>query len=111
MPHAPQFCASFDVFTSQPFATCPSQLPKPALHGPTPHAPAEHTGVAFGVTQAFPQLPQLCTLDVMFTSQPFATTASQSPNPASHAAMPHTAAEHIGVAFGVTQTFPQAPQL
>jgi hypothetical protein len=47
-PQAPQLLGSTPVSTSQPLATMPSQLPKPARQAPMLHAPDAQTGSALG---------------------------------------------------------------
>ena len=46
-PQAPQLLLSVVRLTSQPSAAAPLQLPKPALHAPTKHAPPLQNGDAF----------------------------------------------------------------
>jgi hypothetical protein len=56
--HAPQLAMSARTSVSQPLATLPSQLPKPALHERA-HAPAAHPGIPFAPDgHTAPQLPQ-----------------------------------------------------
>ena len=45
-PHVPQLSGSVATFTSQPFATSPSQSAKPAAHA-MKHWPTWHAGVPF----------------------------------------------------------------
>jgi hypothetical protein len=71
------------VFTSQPFAALPSQLPKPALHVPSVHVPEEHDSAAFAKSHTAPHVPQLVFV-VSLVSQPFAALPSQLPKPAAH---------------------------
>src|SRR4051812_22033672 len=58
VPQPPQLFGSFCVLISQPSAGCMSQSLKPGLHMPIAHMPLLHAGVALGVTQTWPQLPQ-----------------------------------------------------
>ncbi|MFO0627818.1 MAG: hypothetical protein U0325_19575 [Polyangiales bacterium] len=81
-PQAPQWRTSVTVFTSQPLAALPSQLPKPMLHA-MPQAPAVHEGEALArVGHWVPQAPQFAALVLVFTSQPFIAMPSQLAVPA-----------------------------
>jgi hypothetical protein len=65
------------MFISQPFVTLPSQSAKPGLHVIL-QMPAEQPGLEFGyAAHAFPQEPQLLTLELVSASQPFAASLSQ----------------------------------
>jgi hypothetical protein len=112
-PHAPQFVLLFCVLVSQPFATLPSQLAKPALHEATVHMPDEHALLPLATAaQVVPQAPQLDTLDCVLVSQPLALLPSQLPKPALQLAMPHAPIVHEAAPLlGVAQTVPHAPQL
>jgi hypothetical protein len=68
---------------SQPLASLPSQLPKPALHVPIAHEPLAHVAVALGREQLTPQPPQLLVV-VRGVSQPLLMSPSQFPLPAVH---------------------------
>jgi hypothetical protein len=68
--HVPQWLAVVCRLVSHPFDATLSQSPKPTLHAPTAHAEALQTDVAFGRLQTVPQVPQLLTLFVVFTSHP-----------------------------------------
>ncbi len=59
----------------------------------------------------FPQVLQLLTLVLRFTSHPLVGLWSQSPNPIAHAAMPHAPDTQITVALASAHTAPHAPQL
>lgn len=61
-PQAPQFAVLVFRLASQPFVALPSQLPKPTLHPPSWHVPAEHSGVAFAKEQTVPHVPQFVAL-------------------------------------------------
>jgi aminopeptidase N len=103
-PHSPQ-CAS-DVLTevSQPLASAPSQLPKPALH-------VRHAAVPFvGDGQRIPHPPQCEALSVVLVSQPLVSLPSQLPKPATHAPTTQRPATHAGVALGRLHCVPHAPQ-
>jgi hypothetical protein len=82
-PQAPQFVALVCVFTSQPFAGLPSQLPKPELHVPSVQAPEAQDSDALAKSQRAPQEPQFVSC-VRLVSQPFPALPSQFPNPAVH---------------------------
>jgi len=69
------------VFVSQPLATLPSQLPKPALHAASRQAPPAHAVVALGNAQIAPQPPQLPRLVLVLVSQPFVASPSQLAKP------------------------------
>jgi hypothetical protein len=56
--HAPQLLTFVLVLVSHPFATLPSQLPKPALHA-IEHDPSAQLAVPFVELHALPQVPQL----------------------------------------------------
>ena len=56
------------VLASQPLAALASQLPKPVLHAPRPHALARHRGAALATAgHARPHMPQLATSDAVST--------------------------------------------
>ena len=74
----PQFVALVVVFTSQPLAARPSQLPKLRVQVATAQAPPVQVGVALFAAQALPQVPQLVTSASVCTSQPSAFTPLQS---------------------------------
>jgi hypothetical protein len=57
MPHAPHEVTVLSE-VSHPFEAMPSQLPKPAVHGPSEHAPPAQMPAAFMKVHAWPQLPQ-----------------------------------------------------
>src|SRR5207244_2296935 len=80
----PQWSRSLLRLTSQPFATFPSQLAKPALQVIV-HCDETHAAVPFVALQPAPQAPQFATLFVVLTSQPFAALPSQLAKPASQA--------------------------
>lgn len=94
----PQWFVLVVVLVSQPFATLPSQLPKPEEHV-IEQLPAEHVGVPLADEQAAPHPPQLPVLVFVFVSQPFAALPSQLPNPASQPTSWHVPLEHDSVAF------------
>jgi hypothetical protein len=96
---------------SQPFAAFMSQLPKPALHEATEHAPATHAGVPFGIAQRLPHAPQFNTLLLKSVSQPLAALMSQLPKPAVHIPTAHAPITHVAVALGTAHARPHAPQL
>ena len=78
-PQLPQLFGSSVRLTSQPLAALRSQSPKPALQVKL-QVPPEQVAVALaGAEQTLPQLPQLETVVLVFTSQPLAAFMSQSP--------------------------------
>lgn len=109
LPQEPQLPVLVWVFTSQPFATLPSQFAKPALQV-MPHALPEQNAVPFVPLHALPQLPQWLAVFVVFTSQPFAALPSQLPNPALQV-MPQFPPPQVAVPFVELHTLPQEPQL
>lgn len=94
-------------FTSQPFGTALSQLPKPVLQLETRQALAVQPGVPFAVVQALPQKPQLPTEVVMFVSQKSARLPSHSPSPAGHGEAWHAPSTQIML---TPHGAPQPPQ-
>ncbi len=107
--HAPQWALSLLRFTSQPLATLPSQLAKPALQLAMVHAPLAQPAVALASEQTLLQAPQLVGLVVVLISQPLATTPSQFPRPAAQT-MLHTPPAHPAVPPEFEQRAPQPPQ-
>jgi hypothetical protein len=77
-PQAPQLSTFVEVFTSQPFALDASQSASGDRHVDTPHTPLLQFGVPPAVVQTCPQPPQLSTLCLVSTSQPFVLSLSQS---------------------------------
>jgi hypothetical protein len=77
-PHAPQFETVFRG-VSHPLPELPSQSPKPGLQFEQPQVPPTQFGVPLGQLQAFPQLPQLLTSELVVVSQPLVALPSQSP--------------------------------
>lgn len=108
-PHPPQS----DVVTlrsvSQPLLRRPSQLPQfdAQLIEQIPRA---HEGVPFVELHALPQTPQWLVLLSVDVSQPFLTSPSQLPKPASQV-MPQLPEEHVAVPLVESHTLPQMPQL
>ena len=80
----PQFAALMLVFVSQPFATLPSQFPKPAAQV-IPQTPAVQLAVPFVSLHDVAHAPQLPALVFVFVSQPLDVLLSQSPEPAEQA--------------------------
>jgi hypothetical protein len=62
-------CVMLPSVVSQPFALCPSQLPKPASQAPMVHVPFGHDSAAFVNEHGVPQVLQLVTVSVA-VSQP-----------------------------------------
>lgn len=108
MPQAPQLPVVFND-ASHPFVTSVSQLPKLPLQV-IEQAPSAQLGVPFALEQDVPHAPQLETLVCVLTSQPFAATPSQLPNPALHVPRVHDPDAHDSDAFARSQIAPQAPQ-
>jgi hypothetical protein len=68
LPHLPQLFGSSLVFVSQPFATTPSQLPKPGRHPAISHADDAQPATAFAKgPQLLPQVPQSSAFVAVFT--------------------------------------------
>jgi len=109
VPHAPQFAALVCVFTSQPFAGLPSQLPNPAPQVPSVQVPEAHDSLAFAKSQSAPQVPQFVSV-VRFVSQPFPALPSQLPKPVVQPESWHAPARHVGLPFVKLHTWPQVPQ-
>jgi hypothetical protein len=77
VPHAPQLPMSLPRLVSQPLETSPSQLPKPELQLIEQVLP-EQDGTPPALLHACPQPAQWLGSFVVFTSQPFASSPSQS---------------------------------
>jgi hypothetical protein len=75
--HDPQLLTLLLVLVLQ-FRPSPGQLAKPGSHPPTWHMPPTHAAIPLATTQAFPHMPQLAALLVVFTSHPSAAIMSQS---------------------------------
>jgi len=108
VPQPPQFTADVRTSVSQPLPSFPSQLPKPAEHPATAHAPPLHSGDAFGSEQARPQLPQFVTLVFRLVSHPSAV-GSQSPKLGLHT-IEHIPIAHDGRPLLLEHDPPQRPQ-
>jgi hypothetical protein len=108
VPHAPQFAALVFVLVSQPFPALPSQLPKPASHPTSWQVPPEHDSVAFGMSQATPQAPQLVSV-FRLVSHPLVGSPSQFAKPVAQVGA-HTPFVQVVVPFALEQTVPQVPQ-
>jgi hypothetical protein len=107
----PQLFVSVDRLTSQPFAATPSQLPQPGVHDATAHDPETQEAIASESEHALPHALQLLALVDRLTSQPFAATPSQLPQPGVHDATAHDPPMHQAVASESEQAVPHAPQL
>jgi hypothetical protein len=70
VPQVPQWFGSLRRFTSQPSATSPLQLAKPALQLATVQAPFAQPAVPLATAQALLQLPQLAVLVCRLTQSP-----------------------------------------
>ena len=82
LPHAPQLFGVLSA-ASQPLPALLSQLPKPLVHMPRPHALLLHTAVAFALEHVVPHAPQLVTKR-RSVSQPLAGLPSQLAKFAAH---------------------------
>lgn len=109
VPHEPQFVVLVPVLISQPFAYCPSQFWKGAVHDWIPHVVPLHVGVPFCTEHTLPHAPHALTLFVVAVSQPFPTFASQLPKPAAHM-IPHAPLVHVAEPLLVLQLFVHDPQ-
>jgi hypothetical protein len=70
-PHAEQLVALVRRSVSQPLAAIPSQLPKLALHVPTPHVPEAHVLTLTLVRRhTLPHMPQCDGSVMVFTHAP-----------------------------------------
>jgi hypothetical protein len=95
---------------SQPFASIPSQLLKPALHEVRRHPPIVHEPVPFANVHALPQRPQFIASVAVWTSQPSMRLLLQSLKPALQVMM-HVLEAHEATAFVYgPQMFPHIPQ-
>ena len=111
MPQPPQLFNEVWVLTSQPFAATPSQSSKPALHDRIAQPVAVQRGVALARLQVLPQLLQWVVLVFRLASQPSASSALQSANPAAQAPKVQLPDTQVSDAFNMLQTAPQPPQL
>jgi hypothetical protein len=92
LSQVPQWSTLVRVFTSQPLADTPSQLPKPGLHAPMTQVFAAHVAAALANSQRLPQRPQCWVLAASTVSQPLARSPSQSAKPAAQAPGAHSPA-------------------
>ncbi len=92
LAHTPQFVTDEVVLISQPVEYNPSQLPHPALHDPTAHAPPLHEGVPLLTVQTVHATPQA----VGSVSDRHAP--AQAWNPALHV-NPQATPSHVAVEF------------
>jgi hypothetical protein len=98
---APQLFVSVLPSVSQPLFGLPSQSRNPGEQLMA-HLPALQTAVEFGPAgQALPQVPQLFALFVVFVSQPFAGSMSQSAKPALHELRVQVLNGGVGLLFGM----------
>ncbi|MEZ4405194.1 MAG: hypothetical protein R3A52_01705 [Polyangiales bacterium] len=104
--HVPQLVGAVSA-ASQPLASTPSQLAKPAAQAPSAQVPVAHDAVALAREQTAPQPPQLLAV-LSAASQPLAALPSQSPKPAGHVGATHAPPVQTRPA---AQAAPQAPQL
>jgi hypothetical protein len=108
--HPPQLPMSAVVLISHPSAESALQSPNPVSQLATTHLLALQASTAFCRLQTAPQAPQLLTLFVTLTSQPFTARLSQLANPVLQVATVHTPAAQLDVALGRLQTYPHVPQ-
>ena len=109
-PHMPQFFASLDVLTSQPFEARPSQFAKGAVHVGWEQAEETQRSVPPLMLHALPQALQFAgSLDVS-TSQPFAGFPSQSALGGVHVSTQALFAQ-VSVPPAAVQVFPHCEQL
>ena len=107
LPQAPQCETSPASVTSQPLASTPSQLARPAAHTDAVQAPERQVRPS---VQALPQAPQFASSLATSCSQPLAGEPSQSAHPAAQARAQAPAAQ-VGAAWGAAaHATPQAPQ-
>ena len=98
------------VFVSQPFASLPSQLPKPGLHAPSWQVPFEQTALAFANEHDRPHIPQ-CESEVFVSaSQPFDALPSQFPKPMAQVPSWQLPPEQLAPAFANEHDRPHIPQ-
>jgi hypothetical protein len=107
-PQLPQFAALVFVLVSQPFVALPSQLPKPGSHPTSWQVPLEHDSVAFGMSHATPQAPQLVRV-FRLVSHPLVGSPSQFAKPDAQVGT-HVPPVHVDVPFAFEHTVPQVPQ-
>jgi hypothetical protein len=95
---------------SQPLATLPSQLPKPASQLSMTQVPLAQDAVALAGAQGVLQAPQSVKV-LSGVSQPLDRSSSQLPNPEVHVVMQLPVAQLAVALAGAVQGVPQAPQL
>jgi hypothetical protein len=110
MPQEPHV-SDTERLASHPFVSSESQSPKPASQMFT-HIPSLQLRVAFvgAAPQALPHVPQLVSVVLRSTSQPFNTIASQSPKGGSQPPTAQAPITQDSIAFGSEQALPQEPQ-
>jgi hypothetical protein len=111
LPQRPQCALVVASSTSQPFATLPSQLAKPAAQRSS-HAPAVQAATPFAPDgQRVPHAPQLFTSELTESSHPLARSPSQFAKPALHPS-PHTPLAHWAAPLApAAQRVAHVPQL
>jgi hypothetical protein len=107
-PQTEQFAGSAWRFTSQPFATIPSQSANPGAQV-IPHRPAAQIGVPLFALHTLVHEPQCVGSAFRFTSQPFAALPSQFAKPGLQV-IPHAPAVQVAAPLFVLQAVTQAPQ-
>jgi len=112
LPQLPQCATAVRWSTSHPLPTLPSQLPKLALQVMDAQTPPEQLGVPLVALHTRPQVPQLDSSVLRFTSQPSGACALQSASGAGHIAPAlHELIRQMGVRpTGGVQRVAHAPQ-
>src|SRR5271157_4150290 len=82
LPQAPQLPGSVSTFVSHPSLAMPLQSLNPGSQLAMLQLPAVHLGAPLADVQALAHEPQCCGSVSTLTSHPFASSASQSRNPA-----------------------------
>lgn len=110
VPHALQCVTSVFVSTSQPLVGLLSQSPKPVSQDATAQRPIVHLGVALGVVQAAPHVPQWSSSALRSVSQPLSLMPSQSAKPASQVNWQRPDEHDVRAFVQVGQSVPHEPQ-
>ena len=106
-PQAPQF-VSVRVLVSQPSASRPLQLAKPALHMPRRQLPVEQSSVAFASAQGTLHAPQSVSV-FPARSQPLVASASQLSQSRSQDGAQPASSQDV-VPCSLVHAIPQSPQ-
>jgi hypothetical protein len=108
-PHVPQLLVVFNA-VSQPFASIPSQSPKPLLHEGA-QAPPEQLVEPLALVHATAQAPQWLVVEPRSTSHPSLAVPLQLANPPLHAPSWQVPAWHEAAALAKLHALPQKRQL